>query len=682
MGVELKDLSAGVWWVRRVEKRPAGPALIGSQVDVRIGMLFALGKAPFLECQVIWFWYPDGASGEPYQPKRPVEFCKPASVLGLEVLGRVECPYAMGQMTASEFEAVKIGEGAWGETKCETIDGPDWLGNWSKRRGKFFELSNGTTLADAVAAELPPLWDEHQEKLRLSRIEGACRDGETGGLTRQEEDFVRAWRAKFRKAVAATTFTPPIPPYHELQFDPSNPQPPSKVWPGGVRRIEDLEPWQLRAAGLITNGQYEDLVRDGKAWTTSNPESTPQPTMTAEPSREPGLITKWMEIVESAWGIIANAGGGDWTKESADWREAAGKWRDEYHARLWPLIRKHKQMQSRKPGLGQTHAAKVNDEAASKVERTLKAWDFGPQPDPSLPVAKPEVAREFDIEYDEDGRLTEDEYETVVKTMQEIVETNVNPMSPRERQSFMQLFKEKMRAITKPKESQYSGERVSVPLAEIKERFNIKSPFESFTVNLPSDRKDFHGMLFGRAVHLVPDGETGWKPKDPEAFKASGLEMVGGSTVRVAGEKRAAAIYPGVSEPGDDPFEDLVAATTQRLDGETPRPAESNPGIVLDMDKPPFPIKTYSAVWSPEDNSWRKQLRYEDQANGRFVVGTFEGDGEKARFWQLCAETMEWMCLGGAKAQPETDESATFARKFEAKAAINTCKKPPFMVQQ
>lgn len=34
--------------------------------------------------------------------------------------------------------------------------------------------------------------------------------------------------------------------------------------------------------------------------------------------------------IEEAWGIIANAHGGDWSKASAEWREAAERWRDEY----------------------------------------------------------------------------------------------------------------------------------------------------------------------------------------------------------------------------------------------------------------------------------------------------------------------------------------------------------------
>jgi len=41
-----------------------------------------------------------------------------------------------------------------------------------------------------------------------------------------------------------------------------------------------------------------------------------------------------LELCDRAWGIIANAGGGDWSKETADWTAAACRWRDQYHAIL------------------------------------------------------------------------------------------------------------------------------------------------------------------------------------------------------------------------------------------------------------------------------------------------------------------------------------------------------------
>jgi len=39
-------------------------------------------------------------------------------------------------------------------------------------------------------------------------------------------------------------------------------------------------------------------------------------------------------LLEMAWGIIANAGQGDWTREGWQWKEAAERWRDQYHRYL------------------------------------------------------------------------------------------------------------------------------------------------------------------------------------------------------------------------------------------------------------------------------------------------------------------------------------------------------------
>ncbi len=39
-------------------------------------------------------------------------------------------------------------------------------------------------------------------------------------------------------------------------------------------------------------------------------------------------------LTEMAWGVISNAGQGDWTREHEDWQKAAKKWRDEYHKHL------------------------------------------------------------------------------------------------------------------------------------------------------------------------------------------------------------------------------------------------------------------------------------------------------------------------------------------------------------
>ena len=42
-------------------------------------------------------------------------------------------------------------------------------------------------------------------------------------------------------------------------------------------------------------------------------------------------ITMAYDLVEYAWGIIANVSGSDWKQQSEEWQEAAAKWRDQYH---------------------------------------------------------------------------------------------------------------------------------------------------------------------------------------------------------------------------------------------------------------------------------------------------------------------------------------------------------------
>jgi hypothetical protein len=40
----------------------------------------------------------------------------------------------------------------------------------------------------------------------------------------------------------------------------------------------------------------------------------------------------WKDVTDWGWGFIANAGGGDWTKESKEWQEGVVKWRDKFFA--------------------------------------------------------------------------------------------------------------------------------------------------------------------------------------------------------------------------------------------------------------------------------------------------------------------------------------------------------------
>jgi hypothetical protein len=46
------------------------------------------------------------------------------------------------------------------------------------------------------------------------------------------------------------------------------------------------------------------------------------------------LFTQAVDCAEYGWTIIANASGGNWTKESKDWKEAAEKWRDGSYYKL------------------------------------------------------------------------------------------------------------------------------------------------------------------------------------------------------------------------------------------------------------------------------------------------------------------------------------------------------------
>lgn len=42
-------------------------------------------------------------------------------------------------------------------------------------------------------------------------------------------------------------------------------------------------------------------------------------------------VKQLLETIDLAWGLIANAGDGDWSKESALWQQAAVRWRDQHY---------------------------------------------------------------------------------------------------------------------------------------------------------------------------------------------------------------------------------------------------------------------------------------------------------------------------------------------------------------
>jgi hypothetical protein len=43
------------------------------------------------------------------------------------------------------------------------------------------------------------------------------------------------------------------------------------------------------------------------------------------------MACKNLGLLEEAWGIIANAGGGDWKTQTIEWQKAVAGWRDRYH---------------------------------------------------------------------------------------------------------------------------------------------------------------------------------------------------------------------------------------------------------------------------------------------------------------------------------------------------------------
>ena len=45
-------------------------------------------------------------------------------------------------------------------------------------------------------------------------------------------------------------------------------------------------------------------------------------------------IDIYHDLIERAWGIIANSSGGNWDDASPEWRGAAERWRDGYHKML------------------------------------------------------------------------------------------------------------------------------------------------------------------------------------------------------------------------------------------------------------------------------------------------------------------------------------------------------------
>ena len=79
------------------------------------------------------------------------------------------------------------------------------------------------------------------------------------------------------------------------------------------------------------NKQSGALQIAARCWCT---EKTQDRVMDPELAEEfAKVIETFANRLEYAWTVIANAGGGDWTKETKDWQEAAARFRDEdWHA--------------------------------------------------------------------------------------------------------------------------------------------------------------------------------------------------------------------------------------------------------------------------------------------------------------------------------------------------------------
>lgn len=105
---------------------------------------------------------------------------------------------------------------------------------------------------------------------------------------------------------------------------------------------------KLDAAGMEMRSQVSEATRH--AYETKIGEGRPQevPVLTMNGEAAPKMMAKIREaqassraviqdaepngdLLDTAWSIIANAGGGNWETQTEEWRQAARRWRDEYH---------------------------------------------------------------------------------------------------------------------------------------------------------------------------------------------------------------------------------------------------------------------------------------------------------------------------------------------------------------
>jgi len=113
-------------------------------------------------------------------------------------------------------------------------------------------------------------------------------------------------------------------------FDPHHQAPPTSQ-PAGKRAYE-----LFRAAVPYETPRFESIsAADQKAWAAVAMSDDTAPALALEMVE----IIKFRDglknaLLEAAWGLIANAGGGNWQTQCVEWRQAAAHWRDWYHAKL------------------------------------------------------------------------------------------------------------------------------------------------------------------------------------------------------------------------------------------------------------------------------------------------------------------------------------------------------------
>jgi hypothetical protein len=73
----------------------------------------------------------------------------------------------------------------------------------------------------------------------------------------------------------------------------------------------------------FTQAQVASTCTDGH-------DMTPPPELLTAIDAVRTRLVEGDEAIEVAWGVIANASGGNWERESPEWQAAAARWRDRF----------------------------------------------------------------------------------------------------------------------------------------------------------------------------------------------------------------------------------------------------------------------------------------------------------------------------------------------------------------